>query len=399
MGRLFLVVSSSRRITLQCCDESLDKRMPNLMIAAGIFHPESGGPATYLKEILPALQAKEWDVSVLTYGNDAQASYPYPVQRIPRQPLPIRLLRYRLASQSNAQKADLIYAHTIDLPVAWGDKKRIIKIVGDQAWERCIRKGWIPPTTDIDSFQHTTYSWLVDRQQASRSKQVQAFDAVIVPSHYLKQMVIGWGIPAEHVHVVYNAMPPAIDGLPADKQIAREQLAWDDMPTIVTAARLTPWKGIDHLIQAVKQIKGVRLIVAGDGSEMERLSALAEPVADRVHLLGRVPREKLYTMMQAADYFALYSGYEGLPHTILEALRAGTPIIASDKGGNPEVVQDGINGLLVPYVDVDALTQTIRKAIQPDLQHKLASQTHIGMERFTFDTMVTQTDKILREYL
>jgi len=373
--------------------------MPNLMIAAGIFHPESGGPATYLKEILPALQNKNWTISVLTYGNEAHADYPYTVERIPRQSLPIRLLRYRLASQQYANDADLIYAHTIDLPVAWGNKPRLIKIVGDQAWERCIRKGWIPPTTDIDAFQQGNYSWLVNRQQASRARQVQAFDAVIVPSLYLKQMVVAWGIPDDHVHVVYNAMPPAIQGLPTDKQTARNLLGWDAMPTIVTAARLTPWKGIDHLIEAVKQVGDVRLIVAGDGSEMTRLQALAAPIADRVHLLGRVPREKLYTMMQAADYFALYSGYEGLPHTILEALRVGTPIIASDKGGNPEVVQDGINGLLVPYVDVDALTATIAKAIQTDVQQSLADQTHVGMERFAFDTMVSQTDAILHQYL
>ncbi len=66
--------------------------------------------------------------------------------------------------------------------------------------------------------------------------------------------------------------------------------------------------------------------------------------------------------MKAADYVALYSGYEGLSHTLLESLRAGTPVIASDKGGNPEVVQHGINGLLVPYVDVEALTAAIARS-------------------------------------
>lgn len=371
----------------------------NLMIAAGIFHPEPGGPATYLHEILPVLQTKGWSPSVLTYGNASIEGYSYLVKRISRQFLPIRMFRYWQQSQKIAAQADLIYAHTIDLPVAWGKTPRIIKIVGDQAWERCIRRGWILPTTDIDDFQKTDYNWLVSRQQKSRSKQVRAFDAVIVPSDYLKRMVITWGVPENRVHVIYNAMPPMVENLPDSQKAARELLAWDDSPTILTAARLNPWKGVDHLIHALEQVPDVRLIVAGEGSEMPRLQEMAKSLGERVQLLGRVPREKLYLMMQAADYFALYSGYEGLPHTLLEALRVGTPVIASDKGGNPEVVQDGINGFLVPYVDVDTLAQTIRHAFVTGKRAELSANTHLGMERFAFEKMVGETDKILREYL
>lgn len=373
--------------------------MPKLMIAAGIFHPEPGGPATYLKEILPPLQMRGWHASVLTYGEGSIYSYPYSVKRIARQALPIRLMNYWLASQSMVAKADLIYAHTIDLPISWGTIPRVIKIVGDQAWERCIRKNWIAPTLNIDDFQQETGSALVERQKESRSRQVRKFDAVIVPGEYLKRMVMGWGVPEEKIHVIYNALPATIYSTPKTQLAARQQLGWDDTPTILTAARLTPWKGIDHLINAIKDLKKVRLIVAGDGDEMPRLQEMAKPLGNRVQLLGRVPREQLYTMMKAADYFALYSGYEGLPHTVLEALRVGTPIIASDKGGNPEVVKEGINGFTVPYVDVNALSETIQKAIVPETRAKLAKNTDIGMERFNFTNMVDETDRVLRQYL
>lgn len=373
--------------------------MPELMIAAGIFHPEPGGPATYLKEILPSLQNRGWQASVLTYGEDSIYSYPYPVKRIKRQVLPLRMMNYWIASQAMLAKADLIYAHTIDLPINAGKTPRVIKIVGDQAWERCIRKGWIAPTRDIDDFQTGTDSQLAERQKKSRSKQVRNFDGVIVPSNYLKQMVMGWGVPAQHIHVIHNAMPRTMMSVPETQASARTELGWDDSPTILTAARLSAWKGVDHLISAVKKLDNVRLIVAGDGNEMPRLQELAKSCGDRVQLLGHVPREKLYTMMKASDYFALYSGYEGLPHTILEALRVGTPVIASDKGGNPEVVRHGENGLLVPYVDVDALTETIQRAIDPATRQKFSDNSHIGMERFEFSQMVEQTDKILRHYL
>jgi glycosyltransferase involved in cell wall biosynthesis len=95
--------------------------------------------------------------------------------------------------------------------------------------------------------------------------------------------------------------------------------------------------------------------------------------------------------MKAADYFALYSGYEGLSHVLLESLRAGTPVIASDKGGNPEVVQHGINGLLVPYINREALAAALIEALQPGMRESLAANTQRGMERFDFAMMVEQT--------
>jgi len=187
--------------------------------------------------------------------------------------------------------------------------------------------------------------------------------------------------------------------MPESQEAARQLLAWDDRPTILTAARLNPWKGVDHLIQAVAQLRDVRLLVAGDGPELPRLRQLAAGLGDRVQFLGYTPRDRLYLMMQAADYFALYSGYEGLPHTVLEALRVGTPVIASDKGGNPEVLRHGENGLLVAYVDTEALSAALHEAFQPGTRAALAANTQQDMAQFSFETMVEQTDTVLRQFL
>lgn len=379
--------------------------MPRLFVAAGIFHPEPGGPATYLSEILPGLQACGWNVRVLTYGDSSEDEYPYPVTRIPRQFFPLRRFKYALAARRELAQADLVYAHTIDLPLSGGGVPRLIKIVGDQAWERCIRRGWIPPDTDIDTFQTQPYGVLAEWQKASRTRQVKAMAGVIVPSQYLKRMVAGWGVPEDRIYVIYNALP-SVDDLSIRAQhaaplqsVARQKMGWPDVPTILTAARLTPWKGIDHLITALKSVPEIRLVVAGEGEDLLRLKALAEPLEERVVFTGRLSREVLYTAMQAADYFVLYSGYEGLPHTLLESLRVGTPIIASDKGGNAEVVQHGGNGFVVPYVNRDALIDTLRHAFQPGVREKLAANTRLGMERFTFDYMVKETDRVLRLFL
>jgi glycosyltransferase involved in cell wall biosynthesis len=101
--------------------------------------------------------------------------------------------------------------------------------------------------------------------------------------------------------------------------------------------------------------------------------------------------------MRAADYLAIYSGYEGLSHTILEALYAGTPVIASDRGGNPEIVRDGVNGLLVKHPDLDALVAGLCRAFEGDFQPRLAANTRYGLERFAWPALVDQTTQVLTE--
>lgn len=382
-------------------------RNRNLFIAAGIFHPESGGPATYLYEILPELQRRGWSIRAVTYGEGNASAYPYPLTRIPRRALPLRLMHYGAAAFPLLRWADVVYVHTLDLPLAGGRAPRIVKIVGDQAWERAIRKGWIPATEDIDDFQTRPASGIVAAQQTARSRQVRAMQGVIVPSAYLKRMVVGWGVPEARVHVIYNALPPEPSGAAGDAPLlsisqaeARTRLNLPDVPTLVTAARLTPWKGVDHLVAALRQVPDVHLLVAGEG---EMRPALEQQVArsglaGRVHFLGRIDRARLALYFRAADYLALYSGYEGLSHTLLEALQAGTPVIASDKGGNPEVVQNGVNGLLVPYINVEALAAALVDAFKPGMRARLAANHAIGMERFSFPRMVEATDALLRGY-
>lgn len=371
--------------------------MPKLLIASGIFHPESGGPATYLHDILPHLQTHHWDVRLLSYGDSTLSDYPYPVTRIPRQTYPVRVAKYGLASRQLLSWADLTYIHTIDLPL-WGSRHapRVIKIVGDQAWERCIRKAWIPADMNIDDFQTYEGNFQVRWQKNSRSKQVRAMDGVIVPSHYLKRMVMGWGVDESKIHVIYNALPSQPDLQETQAEI-RRQLGWDDRPTLLTVARLHPWKGIDHTLTALQKLPDVRFVVAGEGPDLSQLKALAEPIADRVTFLGQVPHDDIFRLMRAADGLVLYSGYEGLSHTLLESLQVGTPVLASDKGGNPEVVQHGLNGLLVPYVDVEALRDGIQQLL--DKRTDYAQHTYVGMERFTFQTMVEQTDQTLTQFL
>lgn len=371
--------------------------MPKLFVASGIFHPEPGGPATYLRTILPPLQESGWQPRVLTFGEPGSDDYPYPVTRIARAPYLIRQARYAVAARKHLAWADLVYAHTIDLPL-WGgrDKPRVIKVVGDQAWERCIRRGWIPADLSIDGFQAHRGDWRVRWQKASRSRQVAAMDAVIVPSQYLKRMVTAWGVDQAKVHAIYNALPPA-QLLSETRAEIRSQLKWDDRPTLLTVARLQRWKGVDHLIDALRQLPDLRLVVVGDGPDRPRLAELAAPLGDRVIFKGHLDRQRVQRLMRAADGLALYSGYEGLSHTLLESLRLGTPVLASDIGGNPEIIRHGVNGVLVPHVDTAALRNGIMELLER--RHELAANSQMALDRFCLDTMMEQTDALLRSLL
>ena len=371
--------------------------MPKLFVASGIFHPEPGGPATYLRSLLPTLQAAGWQLRVLTYGADKDFTYPYPVQRIARSVYPLRRARYGIAAAGRLAWADLVYAQTIDLPL-WGGqgKPRVIKIVGDQAWERCVRRRWIPSDMLVEAFQTHAGDARVRWQKRSRSRQVAAMDAVIVPSRYLKRMVSGWGVQPDRIHVIYNALPQPPRS-PQPRSSMRADLGWDDRPTLLTVGRLQPWKGIDHVISALEALPDIRLIVVGDGPDRARLERMAASITDRVVFTGVLPQARVHQLMAAADAFALYSGYEGLAHTLLESLQLGTPVLASDVGGNAEIVRHEENGLLVPHVDVDALRSGIQRLL--DRRAQYAAGAGSGLERFRFDVMVRQTDGLLRSLL
>lgn len=371
-----------------------------IFIASGIFHPESGGPATYLHHLLPDLQKRGHDVTALTFGDSVSDwQYPYSLTRIPRRGYLMRQWDYYHAAARLWPGHDVAYIHSLGLPLPGGVRPRIGKIVGDVAWERAINRGWVPANTDIDDFQQQRYQLQIEINKLLRAREAQRLDAIITPSHYLKRLVAGWGVDPAKIMVIYNALERGLD--PDETQSeARQKLKLPDVPLVLTPARLTAWKGIDHSLHALAAVRDIYLIIAGDGPCRARWEHLAETfnVSQRVHFLGSVPHPQLAQYYRAADYTLLYSGYEGLSHTLLESLAAGTPVIASDKGGNPEIVQHGQNGILAPYPDPQALATALQDAFSPGRREQLRQNTNRGLERFERQNMVDQTVGILSSF-
>lgn len=160
-----------------------------------------------------------------------------------------------------------------------------------------------------------------------------------------------WRLPPERVVVVPNApvAPPAAPGF--DPGPLRRSLGGSDgCRLVLCVARLQPAKGLEDLVAAMPALRRaagpVRLVVAGDGPEEERLRTQAQlrGVQDDVLLLGR--RDDVGELLAAADAFCLPSRHEGVPLSLLEAMASGVPSVATAVGGVPELLAGG-RGLLV----------------------------------------------------
>ncbi len=149
--------------------------------------------------------------------------------------------------------------------------------------------------------------------------------------------------------------------MPPREELRRELGFEGDV--LVFAGRLGPQKAVGVLLEALVNADGVMLAIAGDGPERGALERhVGELGLDgRVRFLGAVPRETVLRLFRAADASVLPSAWENFPHTVVEALAVGCPVIATAVGGVPEVVRDGENGLLVAPNDAAGLAAAIRR--------------------------------------
>ena len=154
----------------------------------------------------------------------------------------------------------------------------------------------------------------------------------------------------------------------ATREEARAELELSsDRRYVLTICRLMVWKRVDNILKALVDLpEDVHLLVAGDGDMDVEWQRLAEElgVSNRVTWLGHVPHDQVMLFIRSADVFVLNSEYEGLSHTLLEVLHLGTPIVASEVCGNPEVVEDGENGLLVDPRDPVAVRSALARLLE-----------------------------------
>jgi glycosyltransferase involved in cell wall biosynthesis len=196
-------------------------------------------------------------------------------------------------------------------------------------------------------------------------------------------------VPAHKLAVVRNAIRVPPIGRTPDPALRAALVRGRPDYVVLTLARLHPQKGHSYLLAAAAQVPDATFVLAGDGPLRAELEAQAHKlgVADRCVFLG--DRPDVPDLLAAADVLVLPSLFEGLPVSVLEAMAAERPVVATRIGGTDEAVAHELNGLLVPPRDPTALASAIRRLqTDPALARRLAAAGRERVER-EFSTEVT----------
>jgi len=354
-----------------------------------------------IERLVLNLRERDFEADVLTFGKNNSESGIY------RAKGKIDFLKLLI---KNALKYDVIY--TFDLYTAgfwswligkgWLKKKFVVRFAGDSAWESASNKG--QTGDDLLVFQKKFYGLSVAWRKFLRKRILLGADKVVAVSEFMKKVAIEIGVSEGRIKVIYNSVdfvsfPDTYDFLPSFQK--RHNLTGDQ--TILTVGRLVPWKGIDLLVKALAKInnKKLRLLVVGEGPDLLRLKNLVEEkqLIGQVEFVGKVPLNEVFEYYMAADVFILDSQYEGLSHVLLEVLLTGKPIIASRSGGNPEVIGDERNGLLVDYGNVEQLVVAIKRMLTEERWHspEYKEKCRASLKKFNWHNVVEQTSKVIEE--
>ena len=218
---------------------------------------------------------------------------------------------------------------------------------------------------------------------------------VFAVSENLKQHIVAEGFPADRVGVIYNGIDIGPVPGPDDRRQVRSALGLSDQAFVIaTVARLDPVKDLDVLVRAVASLTRQRpaiLLVVGDGPERRHLEEFASSLSDGgcIRFLGH--RDDARAVLAGCDVFANSSISEGISLTILEAMAAGLPVVATRVGGTPEILDDRC-GRLVPARDSERLASALLElASQPLLRQELGRAGRDRVERqFTLDRMIRE---------
>jgi glycosyltransferase involved in cell wall biosynthesis len=379
------------------------------VIATPLYPPDSGGPATYAKllvEHLPAAHSTEPVGGVVGQRDEVALVKFSDVRHLPKG---IRHARYFWNVLKVAQNADVILALdpvSVGLPAALAAgilrKPFVVKIVGDFAWEQGTQRFGVIAQLD-DFVRQERVPFAVACLRVTQTFVARRAKRIIVPSEYLKGIITAWGIDPKKINVIYNSiqLPEAITE-PSDKNTSKR--------SVISVGRLVPWKGMDGVIEAVAHIQqfqgetlksgslpAVTLTIVDDGPDKERLMKKgAELLGDSITFSGRLSHDEVLQAIQSSEIFVLNSSYEGLSHLLIEALMLGSAIIASDAGGNPEVIQNERTGLLVPVGDTKALTAAIERLLTDhELAARLRAAAKESASRFTVPAMIEKTHALL----
>jgi len=187
---------------------------------------------------------------------------------------------------------------------------------------------------------------------------------IVTVCEALKGSLVALGVSPDKIRVLRNGVDLE-KFRPGDRAAARDKHGIDGV-TLLSVGNLVPLKGHDLAIKALASLPQARLVIVGEGPEETSLRGLAAElkVADRVRFLGRLPQDALPSLYLAADVLLLLSTHEGWANVLLEAMACGTPVVASNVGGTPEVVGASDVGELVHERSPSHVAEAIQRLLR-----------------------------------
>ena len=319
----------------------------NILITVGIFPPDIGGPASFVPKISDFLIENGHNVKIICLSEvgNINTEDNFDVIRIKRSNnLPIRWIKTIYQIVKNGRRSDLIFVNGLGVESAIANlilqKQLIRKIVGDPVWERAYNQK--KTAESFDEFQNNKHSFLIELQKLLRNWSINSAEIVITPSDHLKSFVSGIGY-SKKILKINNGVNIT------DINRANENKA--DINLIIIS-RLVVQKNINIVIEAMKLLdnKNLKLSIIGEGGEFSKLENTIHDLnlQNQVQLLGKIDNNKIPQFLLTADIFIQASDYEGLPHSVLEAINYEVPILSTETGGCKDLLNDGERGFIIP---------------------------------------------------
>ena len=316
-------------------------------MTVGIFPPDIGGPATFVPKIAKYFQDElNYEIEILTLSDNKNSNIndDFSVKRIDRNlPIIYRWLKTIFTIYKLGKNKDLIFVNGLGTEVTIANiflKKKIIrKIVGDPVWERAYSKAKI--SESFDEFQVKNYGFSISLQKKVRSFSIKKSDIVVTPSQHLKNFILNLGFKNK-IEIINNGV-----FIPEENT----NIFTNDQINITIVSRLVSHKNIEKIIKAISDLNSplINLNIIGDGPELNQLQkiSLESNNKDNIIFHGKLNRDDINHIFLKSDIYIQASNYEGLPHSLLEAMSYGIPVLCTPVGECKEILGNEDRGYIL----------------------------------------------------
>ena len=316
-------------------------------MTVGIFPPDIGGPATFVPKIAKYFQDElNYEIEILTLSDNKNSNIndDYSVKRIDRNlPIIYRWLKTIFTIYKLGKNKDLIFVNGLGTETTIANiflKKKIIrKIVGDPVWERAYSKTKI--SENFDEFQVKNYGFSISFQKKVRSFSIKKSDIVVTPSKHLKNFILNLGFKNK-IEIINNGV-----FIPKENT----NIFTNDQINITIVSRLVSHKNIEKIIKAISDLNSplINLNIIGDGPELNQLQkiSLESNNKDNIIFHGKLNRDDINHIFLKSDIYIQASNYEGLPHSLLEAMSYGIPVLCTPVGECKEILGNEDRGYIL----------------------------------------------------